>query len=142
MVESRKTISYSELRSDVLRTLAAPLDEINRHERREGGPLLSAVVTHHKDGDRISVEGVFRMAWELGSTKKATRSGTGDRTWSECGTIGRLILGPKSTASAGAAHNDNLHCRSASVSRRFFHFSNRRLSAKRTKIRYCQETRP
>ena len=64
-----QTISYSELRPDAPQTLAAPLDEINRYEYREGRPLLSAVVTH-KEGDRMSGDGFFRIAWELGEYKE------------------------------------------------------------------------
>ena len=68
VARSGQTISYSELRPDAPQTLAAPLDEIYRHEHREGRPPLSAVVAH-KDGDRMSGVGFFNVAWELGRYK-------------------------------------------------------------------------
>ena len=95
VAKCRATVNYSELRPDALQTLAVPLDETNRHEHRESRPLLSAVVTH-KDGDLMSGDGFFRIAWELGSLggiKKATRRGTGNRNWSECGIIGGTTNG-------------------------------------------------
>ena len=76
VAKRRETISYSELRPDAPQTLAAPLDEINRHEHREGRPLLSAVVAH-KDGDRMSGDGFFRIAWELGEYQE----GDPERYW-------------------------------------------------------------
>ena len=72
----RATVNYSELRPDAPKTLAVPLDEINRHEHREGRPLLSAVVTH-KDGDQMSGDGFFRIAWELGEYQE----GDPERYW-------------------------------------------------------------
>ena len=104
VAKCRATVNYSELRPDAPQTLAVPLDEINRHEHREGRPLLSAVVTH-KDGDQMSGDGFFRIAGSLGSTKKATRSGTGDRNWSECGIIGRLVNDAISLVSNTSAMN-------------------------------------
>ena len=68
VARSGQTINYSALRPDAPQTLGAPLDEINRHEHREGRPLLSAVVAH-KDGDRMSGVGFFNVAWELGRYK-------------------------------------------------------------------------
>ena len=69
VAKNKETISYSELRPEAPQTLAIPLDEINKYEHREGRPLLSAVVTH-KDGDRMSGDGFFRIAWELGQYKE------------------------------------------------------------------------
>ena len=76
VAKCRATVSYSELRPDAPQTLAVPLDEINRHEHREGRPLLSAVVTH-KDGDQMSGDGFFRIAWELGEYQE----GDPERYW-------------------------------------------------------------
>ena len=67
--QSGQTISYSELRPDAPQTLAAPPDEINKHGHQEARPLLSAVVTH-KNGDRTSANGFFKIAWELGQYKE------------------------------------------------------------------------
>ena len=91
----RETISYSELRLDAPQALAAPLDEINRHEHREGRPLLSAVVAH-KDGDRMSGDGFSRSGGNLRSTRKETQSCSGGENWSRCGTIDRPIDGDSS----------------------------------------------
>ena len=65
VAKRRETSNYSELRPDAPQDLAAPLGEINRHEHREGRALLSAVAAH-KDADRMSGDGSFRIAWELG----------------------------------------------------------------------------
>ena len=70
VAKCRATVNYSELRPDAPQTLAVPLDEINRHEHREGRPLLSAVVTH-KDGNRMSGDGFFRISWELGEYQES-----------------------------------------------------------------------
>ena len=75
MAEGSKGISFSDFQLDDPETLAAPLDEINRHEHRERRPLLSAVVTH-KDGDRLSGNGFFRIAWKLGRYKEGGRGWT------------------------------------------------------------------
>ena len=69
VAKRRETSNYSELRPDAPQALAAPLGEINGHEHREGKPLLSAVAAH-KDADRMSGDGFFRIAWELGRYKE------------------------------------------------------------------------
>ena len=69
VAKRRETSNYSELRPDAPQALAAPLGEINRHEHREGRPLLSAVAAH-KDADRMSGDGFFRIAWELAQYKE------------------------------------------------------------------------
>ena len=69
VAKCRATVSSSELRPDAPQTLAVPLDEINKHEHREGRPLLSVVVAH-KDGDRMSGDGFVKISWELGRYKE------------------------------------------------------------------------